>query len=38
MRSGFVPFRRQVEIAADPRLQGVSLSSRERTPVLAKAS
>ena len=38
MRSGFVPFRRQIEIAPDPRLQGVSLASRERTPVLAKAS
>ena len=37
-RSGFVPFRRQIEIAPDPRLQGVSLASRERTPVLAKAS
>jgi GNAT superfamily N-acetyltransferase len=34
MRSGFVPFRRQIEIAPDPRLQGVSLASRERTPVL----
>lgn len=38
VRSGFVPFRRQIEIAPDPRLQGVSLASRERTPVLAKAS
>ena len=38
MRSGFVPFRRQIEIAPDPRLQGVSLASRERTPVLVKAS
>jgi len=38
MRSGFVPFRRQIEIAPDPRLQGVSLASRERTPVLATAS
>ncbi|HEY4165336.1 MAG TPA: GNAT family N-acetyltransferase [Reyranella sp.] len=37
-RSGFVPFRRQIEIAPDPRLQGVSLASRERTPVLAKSS
>lgn len=38
MRSGFVPFRRQIEIAPDPRLEGVSLASRGRTPVLAKAS
>ncbi len=38
VRSGFVPFRRQIEIAPDPRLQGVSLASRERTPVLVKAS
>ena len=38
MRSGFVPFRRQIEIAPDPRLQGVSLASRERTPVLTTAS
>jgi GNAT superfamily N-acetyltransferase len=38
MRSGFVPFRRQVEIAPDPRLQGMSLASRERTPVLATPS
>lgn len=37
-RSGFVAFRRQIEIAADPRLQGVSMASRERTPVLAKPS
>lgn len=37
-RSGFVPFRRQIEIAPDPRLQGVSLSSRARTPVLATPS
>ena len=37
-RSGFVPFRRQIEIAPDPRLQGLSLASRERTPVLATAS
>ena len=37
-RSGFVPFRRQVEIAPDPRLQGFSLRSRERTPVLAMPS
>jgi GNAT superfamily N-acetyltransferase len=34
MRSGFVPFRRQIEIAPDPRLQGMSLASRKRTPVL----
>jgi GNAT superfamily N-acetyltransferase len=38
MRSGFVPFRRQIEIAPDPRLQGVSLASRDRTPVLATPS
>ena len=38
MRSGFVPFRRQIEIAPDPRLQGVSLASRARTPVLALSS
>jgi len=38
MRSGFVPFRRQIEIAPDPRLQGMSLASRGRTPVLATAS
>jgi GNAT superfamily N-acetyltransferase len=33
-RSGFVAFRRQIEIAPDPRRQGLSLASRERTPVL----
>lgn len=38
MRSGFVPFRRQIEIAPDPRLHGFSLASRERTPVLAPSS
>lgn len=38
MRSGFVPFRRQIEIVADPRLQGICLASRARTPVLAAAS
>jgi GNAT superfamily N-acetyltransferase len=38
IRSGFVPYRRQIEIAPDPRLQGHSLASRERTPVLAKTS
>ncbi|MBS0524477.1 MAG: GNAT family N-acetyltransferase [Proteobacteria bacterium] len=38
MRSGFVPFRRQIEIAPDPRLQGVSLASRARTPVLVTPS
>jgi GNAT superfamily N-acetyltransferase len=38
MRSGFVPFRRQIEIAPDPRLQGFSPASRGRTPVLATAS
>ena len=37
-RSGFVPFRRQIEIVPDPRLQGVSLGSRDRTPVLATSS
>lgn len=37
-RSGFVAFRRQIEIAPDPRRQGVSLASRERTPVLATES
>jgi GNAT superfamily N-acetyltransferase len=37
-RSGFVPFRRQIEIAPDPRLHGVSLASRERTPVLTTTS
>ena len=37
-RSGFVPFRRQIEIAPDPRLQGFSLASRDRTPVLATPS
>ena len=38
MRSGFVAFRRQIEIAPDPRLQGFSLASRGRTPVLATSS
>jgi GNAT superfamily N-acetyltransferase len=38
MRSGFVPFRRQIEIAPDPRLQGLSLASRARTPMLVPAS
>jgi GNAT superfamily N-acetyltransferase len=38
MRSGFVPFRRQIEIVADPRLRGICLASRARTPVLATAS
>jgi GNAT superfamily N-acetyltransferase len=38
MRSGFVPYRRQIEITPDPRLRGMSLASRERTPVLATAS
>jgi len=38
MRSGFVPFRRQIEIVADPRLQGICPASRARTPVLATAS
>lgn len=37
-RTGFVPFRRQIEIEPDPRLMGLSLASRERTPVLAKTS
>jgi GNAT superfamily N-acetyltransferase len=34
MRSGFVPFRRQIEIAPDPRLRGLSMASRRHTPVL----
>jgi GNAT superfamily N-acetyltransferase len=34
IRSGFVPFRRQIEIAPDPRLQGVSMASRKHTPML----
>ncbi len=34
VRSGFVPFRRQIEIAPDPRLQGLSMASRRHTPVL----
>ena len=38
IRSGFVPFRRQIEIAPDPRLHGLSLASRDRTPVLATPS
>jgi GNAT superfamily N-acetyltransferase len=35
IRSGFVPFRRQIEVAPDPRLQGISLASRDHLPVLA---
>lgn len=35
VRSGFVPFRRQIEIAPDPRLRGLSMASRRHTPVLA---
>jgi GNAT superfamily N-acetyltransferase len=38
MRSGFVPFRRQIEIASDPRLRGISKASRHLMPVLATAS
>jgi len=38
MGSGFVAFRRQIEIVPDPRLKGVSLAARDRTLVLAKAS
>ena len=34
IRSGFVPFRRQIEIEPDPRLRGVSMASRGRTPML----
>jgi GNAT superfamily N-acetyltransferase len=34
IRSGFLPFRRQIEIEPDPRLRGFSESSRRRTPVL----
>lgn len=34
-RSGFVPFRRQIEIAPDPRLRGLSMASRDYVPVLA---
>jgi len=38
IRSGFVPFRRQIEIDPDPRLRGVSMASRGRTPVLVQKS
>jgi GNAT superfamily N-acetyltransferase len=34
-RSGFVAFRRQIEIEPDPRLKGISMSSTEHTPRLA---
>jgi GNAT superfamily N-acetyltransferase len=34
-RSAFVPFRRQIEIASDPRLLGLAMASRDVTPVLA---
>jgi GNAT superfamily N-acetyltransferase len=34
VRSGFVPFRRQIEIAPDPRLRGLSMASRVHTPAL----
>jgi GNAT superfamily N-acetyltransferase len=34
-RSGFVPFRRQIEIEPDPRLRGVSMASRDHVPILA---
>jgi len=36
MRSGFVPFRRQIEVAPDPRLHGISMASREHVPVLVE--
>ena len=36
VRSGFVPFRRQIEVAPDPRLDGISLASRDHVPVLAQ--
>jgi GNAT superfamily N-acetyltransferase len=38
IRSGFVPFRRQIEIEPDPRLRGVSMTSRAHTPVLVQKS
>jgi len=34
-RSGFVPFRRQIEIEPDPRLRDISMASRDHVPVLA---
>lgn len=34
-RSGFMPFRRQIEVAPDPRLRGISMASRDHVPVLA---
>ena len=38
MRSGFVPFRRQVEIADDPRLAGLApLDSAPHVPVIRPA-
>jgi hypothetical protein len=36
IRSGFVPFRRQIEVAPDPRLDGISMASRDHVPVLAQ--
>ncbi|MBS0521950.1 MAG: GNAT family N-acetyltransferase, partial [Proteobacteria bacterium] len=35
IRTGFVPFKRQIEIEPDPRLCGVSMASLARTPLLA---
>jgi GNAT superfamily N-acetyltransferase len=36
MRSGFVPYRRQIEIAPDPRLEGVlPMSAAPHVPVIA---
>ncbi len=34
-RSGFVPFKRQIEIEPDPRLRGLSMASRDHVPILA---
>jgi GNAT superfamily N-acetyltransferase len=34
-RSGFVPFKRQIEIEPDPRLRGLSMASRDHVPLLA---
>ncbi|SKA23728.1 hypothetical protein SAMN02745126_04338 [Enhydrobacter aerosaccus] len=36
IRTGFVPFKRQIEIEPDPRLRGVSMASLGRTPLLAR--
>lgn len=36
IRTGFVPFKRQIEIEPDPRLRGVSMTSLARTPLLAR--